>query len=380
MGSLVFRNRDDTDAEPTLIAWEQITPTAEDDQFPYEDTVGYTRPVYDALSQSSFWPLASGSIIYFSDLYAYKSSTRHWTRIGGTGGNVGDPGSDGSDATDINGDPLSPWPPNRHTYEQFAVDTTRNEALLFNGALQGTDVFDTWKLTFNATVGNAAWSQLLTGSGNVPTIRFSGSLVYIASLDLFVAVGANGGSFTEVWVYAPGTGDPSAGQIAAGAETKGVWYEVYDTGTQVPMLDDNGTTASVVYASTTDKVYLVNHKPFSLYAYTVATQTWSSALSLAGTTPTESGSFSGTERLIDYIPSGGLAGHIYYRQTSHSSATTPYGDWLIHPATLTMRALSSTGTGPRQHVTNIVFDPTLGNDGGVVSWSRDGGLWHGVFT
>lgn len=378
-GQIVFRNRLDPDLAPvniTMIAWELITnATAEGDQFPI--WTSYHRPLFDVVSGTSLWYLhrSTSAIIFSTDLYSYRSSTRHWLRIGGTGAPVATCTA-GDNSTDVDGNPKLPWPSDRHPVEQMAIDSTRNVLHLIKGVCNGDVPEDHWNLSLNADVTDNTWSVLIGAAEDLPSIEATGSLAYLADPDIFIMHGHRPGSFPVTWAFAPGTGSPSAAQIAAGCTTKGVWFEVYSADDETPpnsqfphlvALPGTGTVLHFGYADGT----------LSVWEYTVATQAWADLAPSNG--PDENSTVAAPERLVSYITEGPLAGKVYYRQTAHlGTASTPHGDLIYDRGTNAFTTLSTTGTGPRT-LTYLVFDPTLGAYGGIVASANDDELWHGVF-
>lgn len=380
MTPIIFRNRLDPDNVSdgaTLIAWENVTFTATDDQAPL--WTAYMKPLYDVVSGQSIWYLHrdTSSIIYSTDLYFYNSATRVFTRIGGTGSLI-QVCSDGSGSVDRAGNPKLPWPPDRHPVEELAIDTSRNVLHLVNGvcatAEDGPTLWDQWSMVLNADPDDNAWVLGLTGQENLPSIENVGSIEYSTADDILVFHGTHTGNFPRTWVYALGSGDPSAAQLAAGCTARGVWFETYTVGVQEPPAS---YFSSIVYAPNTGKVYHMGHDGESVvWEYDIPAKTWTD-MAPTGDVPEEATLLS-QERLVSYLSSGALAGNIFYHRTAHSGTPGVAGDYLYSPVANTWTQLPSTGTGPRG-LTFSVFDPTLGNHGGIVAFTNDTGLWHGVF-
>ena len=362
------------DSSTMSIVWQRVQTAATGGQFP--SWTSYMKPVYDPFSATTLWYNARGTstIIYSTDFFSYKASSRMWTRLGGTGSPIATC-SDGSTSTAIDGSPIVPWPSDRHPIEQLTIDTTRRRLYIAGGVCMNNTPNDTWYYALNGDPTSNRWTKVAIS--NVPTVQVSGSMEYSPAEDVIVLHGANFGNFPRTWVFCPvSTGASlSPTQTAAGCAAPNEWFQTYAPNVVEPAQSYFG---SLVHVPGSGKMFHFGHDGTrgEVWAYDIRTKAWVNR-NPAGQ-PTEPNTLSAPERLVAYIPFGGLAGKVFYHQTSHSSTTGLAADWIYDPAANAWAALSTSGIGP-QKLTYLAFDPSLGTNGTIVAFSYDGGLWHGTF-
>jgi hypothetical protein len=333
------------------------------------------KPVYDPFSGTTLWynSRSTSSTIYSTDVFSYRAASRIWTRLGGTGSASSTCG-DGSSSTDINGNPIVPWPSDRHPIEQVTIDTSRRRLYLAGGVCSGVTPNDTWYYSLNSDPRLNRWTKVAIT--NVPTVQRSGSMEYSPGDDVLVLHGANLGSYPRTWVFCPVSAGMSLSptQATAGCAAPNNWFETYAPNTVEP---PQSYFSSLVYVPGTGKMFHFGHrgKIGEVWAYDIPTRKWFNR-NPAGQ-PSEPNELGTSERLVAYISSGALAGKVFYHQTSHSSTTALAADWMYDPVANRWASVPASGVGP-QKLTYLTFDPSLGANGTIIAFSYDGGMWHGT--
>jgi hypothetical protein len=303
---------------------------------------------------------ASG--IYSTDMWAYNVGANTWLRLGGTG-SLSNLCADGS------GSDVTPWPPDRHPYQQMAIDASRSVLWLYGGVCATEpDRTDLWKYALNSNPALNTWTNVTSGSP--PTIVSAGALVYCPDADVLVLVGPNSGTFWELWVYGPTAGALSSNQLAAGCVSPNTWAELTPAGmpasafSQGPQAYYDATLGQVV-------IFAGIHGSGAyggiraIHRYNVLTKTWSQRTFTGMPSETESGS---AEMPVAQL--SGRPGKYLYHQTSHTTASsiTPV-DYLIDVVAETFTVLPSSGTGPARICFLAEHEPS----DTVVAWSYAAG-------
>lgn len=293
----------------------------------------YTSLHYDPTSQQVLAYLIDGdtSGIYSTGMFAYRTSTNVWTRLGGTH-TLSSTCNDGSAST------VQPWPPDRHPVQQMAVDTLRKRLWLINGVCNTVDRNDFWFYSLNADPTLNRWTSVPLPV--VPGVRVSGGLVYDPDTDALLLTGGNStSSFHETWIYCPAAALSSA-QTAAGCGVPQTWTQLAPAVQPGPAFSQFPNTR---YDAGRRKLVHFGWNVSEIWDYDVPTRTWTERTPASrpanndGCCP---------EQLWAYLSSGALAGKFLYHQTSHQTVPRASMDWLYDPATALFTPLMSTGVGP----------------------------------
>jgi hypothetical protein len=376
---VVFRHRLDPDNRPApvpTIAWTSVTQLGD-----VPNWASQNRFSYDAVSGQIIAYVIQGtsSSIYATDKYAYRTSTRTWTRLGGTGSPAHScasyPSSTVGGWNDGSASDVQPWPSDRHPDGQNAVDTSRNVEWQHSGLACNNASNDLWKYSLNADSTTNTWTEVTPA--NLPTVEIGGSLVYIPTHDVLLLHGANSGGTAQTWVYCP-SASPTAAQLAAGCTVANTWVKTYDAGgTGLPPWPRN---TNALFDTVTGKVYHFGWDgpggttaDTTVYAYDIESKTWTNQAPANAPTNTAG---TGVEWLISYLPSGTWAGQFLYHRTTHTNVSGSAADFAYNPVENTWTAVSATGTGPTK-LSFVVFDPSQGT---LVAHESGNALWHGVLA
>jgi hypothetical protein len=334
---------------------------------------GFHSIHYDSVSEQVLIPgvLEASSSIYDTDWWAYDTLTNTFTHLGGNGSlsNLCDDGG-------------GVYPPDRHPYQQVAIDTTRNVLRLFGGVCATEpDRTDVWQRTLTSDPSSGAWSDV-TPAGGVPTMVKAGAMVYCPNADVDVVFGPNSGTFWEVWVRSPTTDTLTANQIAAGCVTAGRWAEVFPSGmpssafSQGPQaIYDPDLGVVQIFAGLHGSGAYGGIR--ARHQYAPLTQTWTTLAPSLLSEP-ESGS---AEMPIARLSWGEWDGQYLYHQTSHTTASsaTP-ADYLMNPTTGALTAIETAGGGPAR-ICFLIADPSAER---IVACAYGAGndlqVWHGVLS
>jgi hypothetical protein len=176
--------------------WQSIAPTGA----AQPQTTNWTTSVYDyqhktlLLTQDDS---AGGSGIYADTVFGFNPTNGAWTQIW-----VSD-----AKATQCPGDTAT-RPNHRHTYNQIAWDTFRNQLNITAGSCQGALGYDWYSFTHAGTAGSGNWTQAATTSPN-PSTRQEGAMVYMPNVDRVLLyggfTGVSGATGADTWEYNPST-------------------------------------------------------------------------------------------------------------------------------------------------------------------------------
>jgi hypothetical protein len=325
---------------------------------------GFHSIHYDPVSEQVLIPgvLEASSSIYDTDWWAYDTLTNAFTHLGGNGSlsNLCDDGG-------------GVYPPDRHPYQQIAVDTARNVLRLFGGVCATEpDRTDVWQRTLTSDPSTGAWSDV-TPAGAVPTMVKAGAMVYCPNADVDILIGPNSGTFWELWVRSPTTDALTANQIAAGCVTPGQWVELSPAGMPSSAFSQG---PQAIYDPALGKVQIFAGLHGSgayggiraRHVYAPLTQTWTTL------SPT-------AEMPVARISWGSWDGKYLYHKTSHTTASdgTP-ADYLIDKDTGAFSLLTTIGSGPTR-ICFLAADPSTER---IVACAYAAGndlqVWHGVLS
>lgn len=319
---------------------------------------GFLSLRYDSVSQRTLGYLIDhdASTIYSTTMMAFDPTANVWTRLGGTRGGLP------PDFKTCNAGALSdvqPWPSDRHPVQQMAIDTTRNRLWLYSGVCGGVDPKDLWYYTLNGDPTLNRWTQVAL---TTKPFMSSGALVYDYDSDVLVLHGPNSGNFNTTFVLCPA--DPlTSAQSAAGCTTPFDWVQVFSPNDPSPSRTNYPTS---FYDHARRKVIAFLNNGQDLWVYDVPTHAWSQRLPSAF--PLDPGPGDSSEQPWVQITSGPNAGRYLYHQTSHSSSSSFAKDWLYDPATDSVTALTSMGTGPQKFL-YATWDAVAQR---IVAWSYAG--------
>jgi hypothetical protein len=358
----------DPPANPSVV-WTQKTITSGP---PFN---GFLSLHWDHVSQQVlvYCMIAGASGIHSTDIWAYATGTNVWTHLLGTG-SLSNLCADGGGSV----------PPDRHPYQQMAIDDFHDVLWLAGGVCAGAEPNDLWKLALNADPTDDTWTAVSIPA--FPTMEKAGAMVYCpdpggASPGVLLLLGPNGGTFWELWVLGPNAGALTANQLAAGCVNPNEWAELTPSGMPASA---HSQGPQAFYDRTLEETIIFAGLHGSggsyggiraIHRYNPWTQVWSERVFTGMPTETASGS---AEMPVFQITSGTYAGQYLYQQTSHTTASSasPPVAYLIDVILQTFTALSSTGTGPARLCFGV-WDP-LEEVG--VAWSYAAGsvlnIWH----
>jgi hypothetical protein len=350
------------------IAWEAVTSSGT-----VPNMTAQTRLHYEELSGKLYYYgiRSTSSSIHATDVF-FSTTAGAWTRWGGTGDTVSFscPGST-SDVT--------PWPENRHPDLMSAIDPDNNVLYQWSGLCQPLDLFDLWKLTFNATHASNAWEDITPST--IPAIQYGGSMAWDNDHDVVYLVGPATTGFGYVYAYCVTEGIPAC----VGNEDDFVLLWGPDTLTA----NHEYYQPALYWDTSIDRLLLFRQ-------YQETTDNWSSRVwemdPTAGTpdwtdrsatsAPTNRESTSNSEQLWMQIEPG----LYHFHKTSHQVATTgEVTDYLYRVGTNAFTVLPDTGNGPEK-LAFCASMPTIGSLGGVMCMDFGNGgvgaamvLWKGTY-
>jgi hypothetical protein len=340
-------------APPTGITWtSQSTPGDA------PGANGWSTMFFDTVS-SKIWAFlipSTTSNIWSMEVNYYEAAANDWTRRGGGAQAVGVCSSNPDGTSDV-----TPWPGNRHPYQNMALDTSRNKLHLVGGVCSGTDPDDHW--TYDMTA--QTWTQV---SSNVATTLYvDNNMVYDPDTDALIYWGQNTGFNHRTWIYCLGS-SVTGPQTTAGCSAVNTWTELTVTGAPTY---NNGAYNVSYYDTARNSILAFTQNSAGtqreLWEYTVATKTWanrSPTSNPTGATPSTG------ESQVAYITSGAFAGYYIY----HRGTTGPQVTYLYDPATNAYTSLQS-GSGPAASA-YLTWDPVAGKI--VARMAQSQVIWHGV--
>ncbi len=348
------------------VVWNQewSTPVTASASFP--GTNQWWKLLYDDnLSRQTYVYTAVGTMvsnIYSSDLYAWDSTPKTWTHVGGNGTIT---------STTPCAAGVGTWPMDRHPYNQMAIDTSRNLMYLWNGVCSSSvaDPAGMYYWTLNATPASISITHPIPT--NLPTLGLTGAGIYDPDDDVLVYYGEGAGPAGNTRHTGVGCfgGTLTGKRSQAGCANLNDWTPLTALNGVGPQNGEN--FPGMIYDTVNQKVLAfggmnANGDTFSseTWVYDVPSKTWAQRTTVNG--PTFTGPVSTS---LTYNPTNGK---MYFHNSSRET-------WAYDYPTNTWSFLCTSVCGGMSSPQSIVYDAKLN---GLVGMGGNGAggleLVHGT--